>query len=98
MTATTKGQILTLLKRNGGHSVAELAAELKLAPMTVRQHLARLERDGLLITNQRAGSSGRPHYVFKLSAKAQAAAFPRRSDRLVELLVHEISHLESCES
>jgi predicted ArsR family transcriptional regulator len=97
MTATTKGQILTLLKRNGGHSVAELATELKLAPITVRQHLTRLDRDGLLITDQRAGPSGRPHYVFKLSAKAHAAAFPRRTDRLVELLVHEISTLQGCE-
>jgi predicted ArsR family transcriptional regulator len=97
MTATTKGQILTLLKRNGGHSVAELATELKLAPITVRQHLTRLERDGLLLTDQQAGPSGRPHYVFKLTAKAHAAAFPQRSDRLVELLVQEISSLQGCE-
>jgi predicted ArsR family transcriptional regulator len=97
MTASTKTEILTLLKRNGGHSVAELAAELKLAPMTVRQHLTRLERDGLVLTGQCAGLSGRPHYVFRLTAKAHAAAFPKRTDRLVELLVREIGSLEGWE-
>ncbi len=97
MTASTKSEILTLLKRNGGHSIAELAAELKLAPITVRQHLTRLERDGLLVSDQRAGPSGRPHYMFRLTAKAHAAAFPRRTDRLVELLVREIGCLEGWE-
>lgn len=97
MTSTTRNEILTLLKRNGGHSVSELAAALNLAPISVRQQLTRLERDGLLITEQRAGPSGRPHYVFRLTAKAHAAAFPRRSDRLVELLIREIGLLEGSE-
>jgi predicted ArsR family transcriptional regulator len=97
MTATTRTEILTLLKRNGGHSVAELAQELGLAPITVRQHLTRLERDGLLLSERRARDSGRPHHVFRLTAKAHAAAFPRRSDRLIELLVREIEGLEGRE-
>ena len=95
----TKEEILSLLKRNGGHSVSELAASLKLAPITIRQHLTRLERDGLLVTESQSQSNGaphsngRPHYVFRLTAKAQAQAFPYRSDRLVELLVREIGCL-----
>lgn len=97
MTVSTRNEILTLLKRNGGHSVAELAGELKLAPITVRQHVTRLERDGLLVADHRAGSSGRPHYVYKLTAKAHAAAFPRRSDRLIELLVREVGALDGRE-
>lgn len=86
----TKGEILALLKRNGGHSVAELAKSLNLASITVRQHLTHLQRDGLVTVQQRANGNGRPHFVFRLTAKAHAAAFPRRSDRLVELLVNEI--------
>jgi predicted ArsR family transcriptional regulator len=97
MTPSTRTEILTLLKRNGGHSVAELASELKLAPITVRQHVTRLERDGLLVADHRAGSSGRPHYVYKLTAKAHAAAFPRRTDRLIELLVREVGVLQGQE-
>jgi predicted ArsR family transcriptional regulator len=97
MTTNTRSEILALLKRNGGNTVADLASSLGLAPITVRQHLTRLERDGLLAAEQRNGSVGRPHLFFRLTAKAHAAAFPRRSDRLVELLVREISHLDGSE-
>jgi len=93
----TKGEILALLKRTGGHSVNELASTLTLAPITIRQHLTRLERDGLLLSEAESNGNGRPHYVFRLSAKAQAEAFPYRSDRLVELLIKEIGHLDGSE-
>lgn len=89
----TKTEILALLKRNGGHSVSELAKGLQLSPVTIRQHLTHLERDGLVLADKRAGTSGRPMYVFRLTAKAHAAAFPRRSDRLAELLLREIGLL-----
>lgn len=93
----TKGEILALLKRTGGHSVNELASSLALAPITIRQHLTRLERDGLLLSEPKTNGNGRPHYVFSLSAKAQAEAFPYRSDRLVELLIKEIGYLDGSE-
>ena len=93
----TKGEILALLKRTGGHSVNELASTLALAPITIRQHLTRLERDGLLLSESKTNGTGRPHYVFRLSAKAHAEAFPYRSDRLVELLIKEIAYLEASE-
>src|SRR3990172_4653016 len=97
MPSNTRTEILALLKRNGGHTVNELAAPLGLAPITVRQHLTRLERDGLLVAEQRSGHVGRPQLVFRLTAKAHAAAFPRRSDRLVELLLREIGALDGSE-
>ncbi len=90
---TTKTEILALLKRNGGRTVNELAAATTLAPITIRQHLTHLQRDGLIVAEERSLPSGRPHHVFQLSAKGHAAAFPRRSDRLVELLVREIGSL-----
>ena len=93
----TKGEILALLKRTGGHSVNELASTLALAPITIRQHLTRLERDGLLLSEPKANGNGRPHYVFRLSPKAHAEAFPYRSDRLVELLIKEIGYLDGDE-
>ena len=90
---TTKTEILALLKRNGGHSINELAAATHLAAITIRQHLTHLQRDGLVLVEERSRSSGRPHYLFRLSAQGHAAAFPRRSDHLVELLVREIGSL-----
>jgi len=93
----TKAEILALLKRTGGHSVNELASMLALAPITIRQHLTRLERDGFLLSESMTNGSGRPHYVFRLSTKAQAEAFPYRSDRLVELLIKEIGYLDGRE-
>jgi predicted ArsR family transcriptional regulator len=93
----TKGEILALLKRNGGHSVREIAQALNLAPVTIRQHLTRLERDGLVAAERRNGASGRPQFAFRLTAKAHASAFPRRTDRLIELLVREIGFLEGRE-
>ena len=91
----TKAEILALLKRSGGHSVNELAAALDLAPITIRQHMTRLERDGLLLSEPQSNGNGRPHYVFRLSPKAQAQAFPYRLDRIVELLIREIGHLNA---
>ena len=94
---TTKSEILALLKRNGGHSVAELATDIDLAPITIRQHLTHLQRDGLVLAEQQSQASGRPHYIFRLSAKGHAAAFPARSDRLVERLLREIGLLDGRE-
>jgi len=94
---TSKTEILALLKRNGGHSVNELASSLHLARITVRQHLTHLERDGLVAADRRSGASGRPTLVFRLTAKGHAAGFPRRSDRLAELLLREIGLLEGGE-
>jgi len=94
---STKAAILALLKRNGGHSITELACALNLAPITVRQHLTHLQRDGLVAAERRTRAGGGPHFVFRLTAKAHAAVFPSRSDRLVELLVREIGFLDGDE-
>lgn len=94
---TSKSQILALLKRNGGRTVRELAQALQLASITIRQHLTHLERDGLVANDQWAKAGGRPTHVFRLTAKGHAAGFPRRSDRLVELLVKEVGQLDGGE-
>lgn len=89
----TKSEILALLKRNGGLSVGELAEALRLAPATIRQHLTHLERDSLVHAEREANGNGRPHYRYRLTAKAHAQAFPGRSDRMVELLLREVGLL-----
>jgi predicted ArsR family transcriptional regulator len=90
---TTKGQILAHLKRNGGYSVKELAEAVNLSPVTVRQHLTHLQRDGLVTAEQHRNGRGRPQHRFRLTARGHAAAFPGRSDRIVELLLREIGRL-----
>ena len=91
---TTKDQILAHIKRSGGSTVEELATALGLARMTVRQHLATLERDGLVTSREVRRATGRPHYLFSLSDKGQEL-FPKRYDRLAELLLQTVAELES---
>ncbi len=93
---STKTELLELLKRNGGRSVLDLAGALGLAPVTIRQHLTRLERDGLVVAEQRPGSNGRPANVYRLTAMGHGA-FPRHSDRVIEALIREIGFLEGHE-
>ena len=44
----TRGAIVELLKKNHGMTAGEIAKELDLHSMTVRQHLAILEREGYI--------------------------------------------------
>ncbi len=93
---STKEQILTHLKRHGATSVDGVAAEFGLARMTVRQHLTRLERDGLVVSNEERRQTGRPHLMFGLSPMGEER-FPRRYDRLANLVLREVSLLDADE-
>jgi predicted ArsR family transcriptional regulator len=93
---STKEQILTFLKRTGGGTVDELARGFGLARMTVRQHLAALERDGLVRSREERRRTGRPHLLFSLSESGQEK-FPRRYDRLADLALQEVALLEADE-
>ena len=68
---STRGQIVTLLRR-GGRTVEELARALGLTDNGVRAHLAILERDGIV---QQRGTvsrgSGKPAYVYELTPEAE---------------------------
>jgi len=94
--SSTKKEILAQLKRNGGHTADELALMVGLAAITVRQHLTALQRDELVKVERRRGPDGRRRLVFQLSGKGHAA-FPRRSDRLAELLLQEIARLNGAD-
>jgi len=61
---STKEHILAHLKRTGGSTVEGLAVQFGLARMTVRQHLAALERDGLVRSREERRPRGRPHLLF----------------------------------
>jgi len=93
---TTKSRILAHIKRAGGSTVDQLSTTLGLARMTIRQHLAALERDNLVQSQEVKGATGRPRHVFSLSDKGHEL-FPKRYDRLANMLLLEISALESDE-
>jgi len=93
---STKSLILTSIKRSGGSTVDELAQALDLAPMTVRQHLAVLQRDDLVRAEPVRRATGRPHYVYRLTQRGDDT-FPKRYDRLAEALLREVSRLQADE-
>jgi predicted ArsR family transcriptional regulator len=74
--ASTRGRVVTLLRRSGC-TVEELAQALGLTDNGVRAHLAILERDGIV---QQRGTvsrgSGKPAYVYELTPEAEAL-FPK---------------------
>ena len=93
---STKEQILAQLKRTGGSTVDGLAAAFGLARMTVRQHLAALERDRLVVSHEERRPTGRPHLVFNLTDYGEEM-FPKRYDRLANLALQEVAFLDADE-
>ena len=93
---TTKDNILAYLKRGGEGTIDSIARQLGLARMTIRQHLAVLERDHLVASREERGKTGRPHLVYQLSDGGEEK-FPRRYERLAELALDEVAFLDSDE-
>ncbi len=92
----TKSEILTLLKRSGGSTVEELSSALGLARMTVRQHLTTLGREDLVDAREVRRPVGRPHFVYFLTDRGKEV-FPKRYDRLADMIIDEVALLESDE-
>ncbi|HJQ22179.1 MAG TPA: ArsR family transcriptional regulator [Gemmatimonadaceae bacterium] len=69
---SSRGRLLALL-RIGPRSVDELASELGLTDNAIRQHLAGLERDGLVRAagTRRTGTAGKPATLYELHAEAE---------------------------
>jgi predicted ArsR family transcriptional regulator len=86
---STRQQILDHLHVEHHSTVKELARRLALTPTGVRQHLAILEREGLVEADADRGHVGRPAYVYRLT-EAGEALYPKRYDLLVNLLMEEI--------
>ncbi len=96
MQSSTKQNILAYLKRAGAGTIDGIAREFELARMTIRQHLAALERDGLVVSSEERRKTGRPHLVYRLSEGGEER-FPRRYERLAELALAEVAFLDADE-
>lgn len=76
---TRKAILRHLLHHREGLSVEQLAARLGISRSGVQQHVALLEREGLVQVSKRRRRLGRPLRLFRLS-EAGYETFPRRYD------------------
>ncbi len=83
-------QLLSLLlDHKAGLTVDDLSGRLQITRNAVRQHLAALERDGLVRRGDTKPSGGRPEQLYLLSDRG-AELFPRRYSWFSELLIEMI--------
>ena len=82
----TRQEILDFLRQHGEGSVRELGAHLSLTPTGVRQHLAILEREGLVANRELRGQVGRPALAFRLTPQAEQL-YPKAYDELANAVL-----------
>ncbi len=93
MTSTTRREILSLIKRRGPMTVQELSRSLEITPMGVRQHLAILERDGLVHSNGMRRGQGRPSRVYTITLEGDKM-FPRTYEQVATALLDDLKALD----
>lgn len=84
----TRQDILDLLRKRHRATVKDIGEELHLTSTGIRQHLAVLERDGLVESREERGHVGRPALAYRLTARGDAV-YPKRYDELALALVEE---------
>src|ERR1700680_3704255 len=86
-------RVLAYLKLVGRCEVKAIARSLRVTAMAVRHHLAVLEKADLVETTLERRGVGRPHYVYSLSASADAL-FPKEYGALASHLINSITELD----
>lgn len=86
----TRQNILHLLRRHGQMTAIELSQALQIGAVGVRQHLALLERDGLVQVSDLRRSVGRPSHLYTLTPEAERY-FPKNYDRLALDILHHVA-------
>src|SRR4051794_26782138 len=69
--ASTRGQIVALLRRAAPSTVEELAQAFNLTDNAVRAHLSALERDGLVERAASRRGAGKPSFTYQLTLAAE---------------------------
>ncbi|HEY6449398.1 MAG TPA: helix-turn-helix domain-containing protein [Candidatus Cybelea sp.] len=86
---STRGNIVSELRRRGSASATDLARSFGLSPNAVRQQLMVLERDGLVAeTSVRRGPT-KPTYEFSLTVDADKL-FPQAYDKMLTAVLREV--------
>jgi predicted ArsR family transcriptional regulator len=87
--ASTRGQIITLLRR-ASRTVDELAQALNLTDNAVRAHLTTLERDGIVQQHGVRRGSRKPSSIYDLAPEAEQL-FPKAYDPVLQQLLEVLS-------
>jgi predicted ArsR family transcriptional regulator len=86
---TTRGKIVSELRRRGSASATDLAQSFGLSPNAVRQQLMVLERDGLVNETPVRRGPTKPTYEFSLTADADKL-FPQAYDKMLTAVLREL--------
>ena len=89
---TTRGKIVTELRRRGSASAADLATVFGLSPNAVRQQLVVLERDGLVLEKPVRRGPTKPTLEFSLTPEADKL-FPQGYDKMLTAVLREVREL-----
>jgi predicted ArsR family transcriptional regulator len=89
---TQQDLLNALLHHGGGMSIDELAEHLAVTRTAIRQHLAALERDGLVRRGATRPTGRRPEQLYRLTDYAKEQ-FPRQYQMLASVLIDEVADL-----
>jgi len=82
----SRERMLFHLKTRGAQMAAAIAARLDMTPAGARQHLLKLEADGLVTSHDRQEGRGRPKKYWELSRQGHDRFPDRHSDLTLDLL------------
>lgn len=89
---TQQDLLNALLHHAGGMSIDELAEHLAVTRTAIRQHLAALERDGLVLRGETRPTGRRPEQLYQLTDHAREQ-FPRHYQLLASVLIEEVADI-----
>ena len=92
MGRTQQDLLKALLYSPAGMSIDELAHSLGVTRTAIRQHLAALERDGLVMRGATRPTGRRPEQLHQLTHHAKEL-FPRQYPLLANLLIDQVAGL-----
>lgn len=92
MGRTQQDLLSALLYQSAGMSIDELASTLAVTRTAVRQHLATLERDGLILRGETRPTGRRPEQLYRLTLRGKEM-FPRQYQMLADLVIGEVVEL-----
>ncbi len=86
---STRGKIVTALRRRHSASAVDLADEFGLSTNAVRQQLIALERDGYVMERSVRRGPTKPTLEYSLTANAETL-FPQQYDRMLNAVLREV--------
>jgi predicted ArsR family transcriptional regulator len=86
---STRGKIVTALRRRRAASAVDLAGEFGLSTNAVRQQLVTLERDGYVAERSVRRGPTKPTLEYSLTESAETL-FPQRYDKMLGAVLREV--------